>query len=101
MPYQEPEQLVNKALSAGANVLVTVTTAVIRLAAANHNRQQIFIHNESLTRTIYMARTSAVTGATGIPIPPGATYIDTVWRGDIFAIMATATAIARIMEDIT
>lgn len=89
------QPLTPKAQTAVAAAAVSVTTSATSISAGGSSTQLRIIYNNSLLN-VYIGFTNAVTTSTGFVLAPGETYVEDVYGGAIFGIVAAGSANVRV-----
>jgi len=75
----------------------TVTTNATQLLGSPAGRLAFIMVNNS-DQTVYIGPYNTVTTATGLPIAPGASYSNDVWKGTLYGRVAAGTSNVRLQE---
>jgi hypothetical protein len=78
---------------------VSVTSTATLLQAATSSPKGLLIYNNGTT-TIYVGSTSGVTTATGIPVPAGQSYSDSVSTSAFYGICTTGSNDVRVGQTV-
>lgn len=81
---------------------VTVSSTATLIIAANANRQELIITNNSVSTDIFIGIDSSVTSSTGLPLYANQSREKSrgfgTWLGPVYGITASSTADIRIWE---